>query len=308
MSSFINLDFFKTCVSTFLSIIVEALPFILIGSIISSIIQLFIKEETIERFLPKNKILSLILAAFMGLFVPLCECAIVPIARSLIKKGVPVGTTTTFMLAVPIINPIVLLSTYYAFPNNITIVFLRAFGGASIAILIGLIIETLTKNINVIKGDNDFFASCDCGCENFYRKPSFLNNIKNLIDHTSKEFLDISRYFIIGSLLASIVSVSMNSLNIDFTKIMPSLGIIVMMLLTFFLSLCSEADAFIAQGFLSSFGTSGVVAFLILGPMLDLKNLILLLGAFKKKYVLYLSILTCIIIGLFSYLVLFLKL
>lgn len=308
MSSFINLDFFKTCVSTFLSIIVEALPFILIGSIISSIIQLFIKEETIERFLPKNKILSLILAAFMGLFVPLCECAIVPIARSLIKKGVPVGTTTTFMLAVPIINPIVLLSTYYAFPNNITIVFLRAFGGASIAILIGLIIETLTKNINVIKGDNDFFASCDCGCENFYRKPSFFSNIKNLIDHTSKEFLDISRYFIIGSLLASIVSVSMNSLNIDFTKIMPSLGIIVMMLLTFFLSLCSEADAFIAQGFLSSFGTSGVVAFLILGPMLDLKNLILLLGAFKKKYVLYLSILTCIIIGLFSYLVLFLKL
>lgn len=308
MNTILNLETFKTCVSTFLSIIVEALPFILIGSIISAVIQLFIKEETIERFLPKNKFLSLVLAGFMGLFVPLCECAIVPIGRSLIKKGVPIGTTTTFMLAVPIINPIVLLSTYYAFSSNLTIVFLRAFGGVTIAILIGLIIDFLTRNSKVLKGENAYIALCDCGCETFYTKPSLFSNIKNLIEHTSKEFLDISRYFIIGSLLASIVSVSMSSLNIDLTKILPSFGIIVMMLLTFLLSLCSEADAFIAQGFLSSFGTSGVVAFLLLGPMLDLKNLILLLGAFKKKYVLYLSILTCTIIGLFSYLVLFLKL
>ncbi|MGL5353322.1 MAG: permease [Clostridium sp.] len=307
MSTILNLETFKTCVSTFLSIIVEALPFILIGSIISAIIQLFIKEETIERFLPKNKLLSLVLASFMGLFFPLCECAIVPISRSLIKKGVPIGTATTFMLAVPIINPIVLLSTYYAFSNNLTIVFLRAFGGISIAVIIGLIIDVLTKNTKVLKGENLYIAFCDCGCENFYTRPSFLSNIKNLIEHTSKEFLDISRYFIIGSVLASIVSVSMNSLNIDFSNILPSFGIVVMMLLTFLLSLCSEADAFIAQGFLSSFGTSGVVAFLLLGPMLDLKNVILLLGAFKKRYVLYLSILTCTIIGLFSYLVLFLK-
>lgn len=308
MSSFMNLEILKSLVSTFLSIIVEALPFILIGSIISAIIQLFVKEETIEKFLPKNKILSIILAGFMGLFLPLCECAIVPIGRSLIKKGVSIGTTTTFMLAVPIINPIVLLSTYYAFSNNLNIVFLRAFGGVSIAIFIGLILEVLTKNTQVIKGDNYYFASCDCGCENSYIKPSFFTNLKNLIDHTSKEFLDISRYFILGAFLAGVVSVTMSSLNIDFKNIMPSMGIIVMMLLTFFLSLCSEADAFVANGFLSSFGSSGVIAFLILGPMLDLKNVILLLGAFKKKYVFSLMILTCSIVALFSYLVLFLGL
>lgn len=312
MSSFIdnffNLQIFNTFISTFLSIVVEALPFILIGSMISAIIQLFIKEETIEKFLPKNKILSIILAGFMGLFIPLCECAIVPIGRSLIKKGVPIGTTTTFMLSVPIINPIVLLSTYYAFSDNINIVFLRAFGGISIAIIIGLIMQVLTKNKEVIKGDDDYLSSCDCGCESFYVKPNFFTNIKNLIDHTSKEFLDISRYFVLGALLASIVSVSMSSLTINFENIVPSLGILIMMILTFLLSLCSEADAFVAQGFLSAFGTSGVTAFLILGPMLDLKNVILLLGAFKKKYVLYLSILTCSIIALFSYLILFLGL
>lgn len=308
MNSFINLETLKIWVSTFLSIIVEALPFILIGSIISAIIQLFVKEETIKRFLPNNKVLSIILAGFMGLFVPLCECTIVPIGRSLIKKGVPIGTTTTFMLSVPIINPIVLLSTYYAFSNNLNIVFLRAFGGVFIAIIIGLIMQMLTKNTQVIKGDTDYFASCDCGCENFYIRPSFFTNVKNLIDHTSKEFLDISRYFILGAFLASIVSVIMSSLTIKFENIMPSIGILIMMILTFLLSLCSEADAFIAQGFLSSFGTSGVTAFLILGPMLDLKNVILLLGAFKKKYVLYLAFLTCSIIALFSYLVLFLRL
>ncbi|MBB6713962.1 permease [Clostridium gasigenes] len=305
MSSFINSEIFNSWLSTFLSIIVESLPFILIGSIISAIIQLFLKEETIKKFLPKNKIISIILASLMGLFLPLCECAIVPIGRSLIKKGVSVGTATTFMLAVPIINPIVLLSTYYAFSNNLSIVFLRAFGGLFISILIGLILEILTKKTQVIKNDTDYLSSCDCGCENLYIKSNFFTNVKNLIDHTSKEFLDISRYFILGAFLAGIVSVAMGSLNIDFKNIMPSMGIIVMLLLTFFLSLCSEADAFVAKGFLSSFGNSGVIAFLILGPMLDLKNVILLLGAFKKKYVFSLMFLTCSIVALFSYLVLF---
>jgi len=308
MSSFINLEILKSFISTFLSIVVESLPFILIGSIVSAVIQLFIKEETLEKILPKNKILSIILASFMGIFVPLCECAIVPISRSLIKKGVPVGTATTFMLSVPIINPIVLLSTYYAFSNNLNIVFLRIFGGIFISIFIGLILEVLTKNKSIIKDANNYLLPCDCGCENFYIKQGFFTNLRNLIDHTSKEFLDISRYFIFGALLASIVSVSMNSLNIDFKNIAPSFGIIIMMILTFLLSLCSEADAFVAKGFLSAFGSSGVIAFLILGPMLDLKNVILLLGTFKKKYVLSLIILTCSIVALFSYLVLFLGL
>lgn len=308
MNSFINLEIFKSFISTFLSIVVESLPFILIGSIVSAIIQLFIKEETLEKILPKNKILSIILASFMGIFVPLCECAIVPISRSLIKKGVPIGTATTFMLSVPIINPIVLLSTYYAFSNNLNIVFLRIFAGIFISIFIGLILEVLTKNKSIIKDDNNYLLPCDCGCENFYIKQGFFTNLRNLIDHTSKEFLDISRYFIFGALLASIVSVSMNSLNIDFKNIAPSFGIIIMMILTFLLSLCSEADAFVAKGFLSSFGSSGVIAFLILGPMLDLKNVILLLGTFKKKYVLSLIILTCSIVAIFSYLVLFLGL
>ena len=308
MSSFINLEIFKSFVSTFLSIVVEALPFILIGSIVSAIIQLFIKEETLEKFLPRNKILSIILASFAGIFVPLCECAIVPIGRSLIKKGVSIGTATTFMLAVPIINPIVILSTYYAFPNNLNIVFLRIFGGLSISILIGLLLEFSIKNTSIIKDDNNYLSSCDCGCENFYINPGFLTNLKNLIDHTSKEFLDISRYFIFGALLASITSVIMKFLNIDFANVMPSFTIPIMMLLTFLLSLCSEADAFVAKGFLSSFGNSGVIAFLILGPMLDLKNVILLFGAFKKRYVIYLIVLTSSIIALFSYLVLLLGL
>lgn len=308
MSSFINLEIFKSFVSTFLSIVVEALPFILIGSIVSAIIQLFIKEETLEKFLPRNKILSIILASFAGIFVPLCECAIVPIGRSLIKKGVSIGTATTFMLAVPIINPIVILSTYYAFPNNLNIVFLRIFGGLSISVLIGLLLEFSIKNTSIIKDDNNYLSSCDCGCENFYITPGFLTNLKNLIDHTSKEFLDISKYFIFGALLASITSVTMKFLNIDFANVMPSFTIPIMMILTFLLSLCSEADAFVAKGFLSSFGNSGVIAFLILGPMLDLKNVILLLGAFKKKYVIYLIVLTSSIIALFSYLVLLLGL
>ena len=114
--------------NVFISMILEALPFILIGSIASSVIQIYVSENVVKRILPKSRIISIIFAAFMGVFIPICECAIVPIARSLIKKGVPIAVAVVFMLTVPIVNPIVVASTFYAF-KDINIVLIRVFGG-----------------------------------------------------------------------------------------------------------------------------------------------------------------------------------
>ena len=100
--------------NVFISMILEALPFILIGSIVSSFIQMYISEDTVKRILPKSRVIAIILAAFLGVFVPICECAIVPIARSLIKKGVPIAVAVVFMLTVPIVNPVVIASTFSA--------------------------------------------------------------------------------------------------------------------------------------------------------------------------------------------------
>ncbi len=95
--------------SIFLSIIFEGIPFILIGALASSIIQIFVSEETIARIIPKNKFVGVFIASLVGLVFPVCECAIVPITRRLLKKGVPLSIAITFMLSVPIMNPVVLL-------------------------------------------------------------------------------------------------------------------------------------------------------------------------------------------------------
>lgn len=283
----------------FISMILEALPFIIIGSIISSMIQLFISEERVKKILPKSKFISIIFAALLGIFIPICECAIVPIARSLIKKGVPIAVAIVFMLSVPIVNPIVILSTFYAF-NDIRIVLIRVLGGIISAILIGILIDILTnKKEEVIKVKSQYENICDCGCEigdYFYNK----SKIRLCLEHASKEFFNILRYYIFGSFLSSIFVVVLKEevlTNYSTGVFMP---IIIMMTLSFLLSLCSEADAFIAKSFLSYFGVPAIAAFLIIGPMLDLKNAILISSYFKKSFAIKLFLLIILVVIGFS--------
>lgn len=102
----------------FLSIVLEAIPFILVGVFVSALIQTFISEDTLRRWLPKNPYVAIVSAAFFGIIFPVCECAIIPIVRRLIKKGMPPAVGMTFLMSAPIINPIVFLSTYYAFQQK----------------------------------------------------------------------------------------------------------------------------------------------------------------------------------------------
>ena len=127
----------------FTSIILDALPFIIIGSLVSAFIQIFVSQEFIERFIPESTVIGYIGAGLMGLIFPVCECAIVPITRRLISKGVPVGLGVTFMLSVPIVNPVVIMSTYYAFYDVKSMVLVRTIGGFVCAIISGLIMDAL---------------------------------------------------------------------------------------------------------------------------------------------------------------------
>lgn len=275
----------------FISIMIDAIPFVILGSFVSAIIQIYISEDIIKRIVPKNQILGYFEMAIIGIIFPICECAIVPIARRLIKKGLPVGLGVTFMLAVPIVNPIVILSTYYAFYDMHEMVFLRTIGGLCAAILIGVIIDNIQDKDKVILSnyvENDIL--CNCGCNNLsYENKS---KIKLIINHTSREFLDITRYLIMGALISSGFQIITN--HVDFTSISSNkiMTILFMMFLGFSLSLCSEADAFVGKSFLYSNSLSGFAGFLILGPMLDLKNLIILYGSFRKNFVFKLSIVT----------------
>jgi len=294
----LNIEEIGDFASIFTSIILDAIPFIILGSFISGIIQTCISEEFIAKLIPNVSILGYLGAALIGLIFPVCECAIVPITRRLIKKGVPVGVGVTFMLAVPIINPVVIMSTYYAFYDKQAMVIIRTVGGFVAAILIGVIINALEKNKHCIIIDsmeNDNY--CNCGCNVSFGKQ---NKFKAIFEHTNREFLDIAGYLIFGAFVSSIFQVVVSHGGFNFISNNKILVIIFMMFLGFTLSLCSEADAFVGRSFLTNYSFSGVAAFLILGPMIDLKNLIILSGAFKKSFVFKLVITTISVVFMIS--------
>lgn len=275
--------------AVFTSIVLEALPFIIIGVLLSSIIQMYISEEHIERILPKNKLLGGILAALTGIFFPTCECTSVPITTGLIKKGVPVNMAVTYMMAAPIVNPLVVFSTYYAFNGNIKVVVLRLFIGIISAIIIGYIVyifnpEDISK---VMKSNADVSNYCSCGCCTNNQK-----GIRALFYHASLEFRSVFVYFIIGAFLASISNLIISRQNIMNIKLSPVLCTIIMMVFAYLVSLCSEADAFVASTFASSFPLCSIMSFLVLGPMIDIKNTLMLMCYFKKSFVFKLTFFT----------------
>lgn len=278
----------------FISIILEAMPFIILGSFISAMIQIFISEERMVKLIPRINLFGYFGAALIGLIFPVCECAIVPITRSLIKKGMPIGIGMTLMLSVPIINPVVIMSTYYAFYDKPIMVLLRVIGGFVAAVLIGITVNLLKgNNDNVILNNAEDNFYCSCGCNSFLGKE---NKLKSVFEHTNREFLNIMGYLIFGAFISSGFQVIQAQGGLNYIFENKLLNIVFMMFLGFALSLCSEADAFVGRTFLEAYSYSGVAAFLLLGPMLDFKNLIILLGAFKKNFVFKLAIVTISIV------------
>lgn len=274
----------------FLSIFLEALPFIFLGLILSAIIQVFVSENTIKKIIPDNLFLGLLSSSLIGFIFPVCECAIIPIARKLIQKGLPVGMGITFMLAVPIVNPVVIASTYFAF-NDPSMAIKRTIAGIIISIFIGFIVSLVFKETNPLK---DNFASsansCShCNCHDHHVKAtSFKDKIIELFDHLIQEFFDVGKYLIFGALIAAAFQVAIpREPLLSFTS-NDVFSTLTMMILAYIISLCSEADAFVARSFSGMFTDSSILAFLILGPMIDIKNTFLMFSTFKKQLLLVL--------------------
>ena len=130
----------------FLSVFLESLPFLLLGSFISAIIEEFIDGETISKLIPSNVFFGSIIGIILGFFLPACDCAVIPISKRLIKKKVPLNVAISFMLSSPIINPVVLLSTYYAFYNtNKSLFYERIFLGIIVALIVGIIMGIIFR-------------------------------------------------------------------------------------------------------------------------------------------------------------------
>ncbi|UCZ53117.1 permease [Bacillus shivajii] len=276
----------------FLSIVIEAIPFILLGVFVSALIQVYVKEEVIQKYLPKNAFAALIPATALAALFPICECAIVLVVRRLIKKGMPLHIGVIFLVAAPILNPIVALSTFYAFRTDLTVLYLRMSLAFGLAVIIGGIFYIIFKNSKQLKEE----STVPVVHTHHSHKEAKQSKFKQTFFHAADEFFDMGKFLIIGAFFAAIFQTFMDrQLLLDIGSNEYS-STIVMMAFAYVLSLCSEADAFVASSFGSTFSVGSIIAFLVYGPMIDLKNTIMLFAVFKARFVItFISVVTVVV-------------
>ena len=307
----------------FLSILFEGAPFILLGTLISGFIDIYLPAGTMDRFLPKNKILAVLTAGLLGAVFPVCECAVVPVIRRLVKKGLPVSCALTYMLAAPIVNPITALSTWKAFQGQGAAMMTcgRLALGFTVAVLVGLIVSRLRlaavlkpKLAASLQGaepvvgaahkhsHHDHEDGC-CGHDHgdghhHHDHKHEDNRVVAAFRSAMKDFVDVAVYFTIGVAITALFNtgIAPGAEWLDSIAGNPVGAPAALMLLAFVLSLCSTSDAFIAAT-LHKFTWGAKLAFLTFGPMMDVKLLFLYQTVLRKRFIVALAVGLFIVIG-----------
>ena len=278
----------------FLSVLLEGVPFILAGTLLSGFLDQFLPSRVMMRFIPRNPFLGACVSAAMGLLFPMCECGVVPVIRRLLHKGLPLSNAFAYMLAAPVVNPIVAVSTYAAFRGQAAgeMVSLRLGIAYVVAVLVAMAVHNLPSRQVVkpgILGTIDPAAGA--------RPAGFLRRVRAALHVAVNDFLDVMVYFVLGVGVSAAVSTGLNQEVILPLALNDWLATGSMMLLAFVLSLCSTSDAFIAATFIA-FPAVAKLAFLVFGPMLDLKLLFLYSSVFKKRFVAGLAVGLFVLVGL----------
>jgi uncharacterized membrane protein YraQ (UPF0718 family) len=302
----------------FMGVFYEAMPFLALGALISGILEEMVPQQVMARFIPRNPLLAIMLGALLGLIFPMCDCGIVPIMRRLLRKRVPLSVCTAYMLAGPIVNVVVILSTIIAFRphyarGGYAIIGLRVVLGYLVACGTALVVhrqykkygnELLTPlaqpdppqiGVKTLAMVNQEAAPEN---EKNERKPIF-QRLGNITETALHDFIDITVFLTLGAILAAASKQFFSAQQIaEWSKQYPALAILCMMGLAIIICLCSEADAFIAATF-TTLHPSAKIAFLVLGPMLDFKLLMMFTRVFRARMIW--TIIVCLIVQVFIY-------
>lgn len=290
----------------FLSILFEGAPFILLGTLISGFIDIYLPAGTMDRFLPRNRNLAVLAAGLLGAVFPVCECAVVPVIRRLVKKGLPVSCALTYMLAAPIVNPITALSTWKAFQgqNAAMMTGSRLMLGFLIAVVVGMVVSRLplaavlrekllksldepeTKPVHHGCGDHDHDHGHCCG--HAHQED---NRLVAAFRSAMKDFIDVGVYFSIGVSITALFNtgIAPGAIWLDGLAGNAVGAPAALMVLAFILSLCSTSDAFIAAT-LDKFSWGAKLAFLTFGPMMDVKLIFLYQTVMRKRFIVMLAL------------------
>ena len=271
----------------FLGIFIEAAPFLLLGTVTSGLIEAFVRPEDIARWMPRRALPATIVGTCMGFAFPVCECGVVPVVRRLYTKGFPLSVGIAFLLAAPVMNPIVLASTYIAFGFGPILVG-RFVLTAIIATAVGLIFAATASPSDILHPQALKARDARAGKDEPTARLPLIPGLKQALTVGSDEFFEMGRYLIIGSLLAAGMQTFVAQDVLLSLGGGPIISVWVMQILAFVLSVCSTVDAFLALAFAGTFTTGSILAFLTFGPMVDIKSTLMFLGVFQRRVVVYL--------------------
>jgi uncharacterized membrane protein YraQ (UPF0718 family) len=316
------IDQLHNAFTLFLSLLVEAIPFLLLGVLLSSALLIFIDERKLITTMPRNPIFGAVAGSCAGFLFPVCECGNVPVARRLLLQGMPTSVSIGFLLAAPTINPIVIWSTWVAFRDQPQIVIGRILLSLAIAIIIACVfsvqkdprpllqpllakrvhrlaqqiepqtapVPSLLQSGTYILGKPGYPVRME---ENIspppLSNPSLPNyRLEKFVSNVIVELRELGAILVLGSAIAASIQIFVPREIILQLGQDPITSIIAMMLLGGIVSICSTVDSFFALSFASTFTSSSLLAFLVFGPMVDLKGMGLMLSIFKPRILIYL--------------------
>jgi uncharacterized membrane protein YraQ (UPF0718 family) len=257
--------------TVFIAVVTQALPFLVLGVMLSAVIAVFVPPAYFARALPKRPTLAVPVAGMAGVVLPGCECASVPVAGALVRRGVTPAAAFTFLLSAPAINPIVLTATALAFPRDPQMVFARFGASLVVACAMGWLWQRLGRSEWLRPPTRPVVDDRSRGA-------AFWGSVRH-------DLLHAGGFLVVGAMAAATLKALVPASWLHTVARTPMLSILALAILAVALSICSEADAFVAAS-LTQFSLTARLAFLVVGPMIDVKLFAMQVSTFGRGFAL----------------------
>jgi uncharacterized protein len=265
-----------------ISLLIESLPFIILGISLSIVVQVFVPTSWLVSWLPKNPFARRAIVSLFGMFLPVCECGNVPLARGLMGRGYSVGDSVTFLLAAPIVNPITIITTHQAFGFDDGILVARLAAGFVIANLLGWLLSLHPQPELLLTTK---FAK-ECRLPASSHGDTKLQRVGSLFVSESTALMPA---LMVGAFIAGFIQVGVSRDVLVTLGTDPIISVLAMLTLAFVISVCANVDAFFILPFAQTFLPGSIVAFLVFGPLIDIKMVALLRTTYTTQTILTIS-------------------
>lgn len=257
--------------TVFIAVVTQAFPFLVFGVLLSAVIAVFVPPSFFARALPKRPALAVPVAGAAGVVLPGCECASVPVAGALVRRGVAPAAALAFLLSAPAINPVVLTATAVAFPRSPRMVVARFVASLLVACVMGWLWQRLGR-------DDWLRPPARPRAEGDGRWAAFWGSVRHDVVHAGG-------FLVLGAMAAATLKSVVPATWLHAVASNPAVSVLALAVLAVLLSICSEADAFVAAS-LAQFSLTARLTFLVVGPMIDLKLFAMQAGTFGRRFAL----------------------